>query len=379
MKRKKTVYKKKGSNIKPSKKMTLKNKNRSFSPLVNKNLDVNSLKTLKNRTIKLCDSLLEINTGTVTHPKCLKFNSMKVKKFLLKNLVSSKHLKPEKFIAPKQLYSNCWFNTMFVTFFFSDKGRKFFRFFRNLMITGKKQDNSMLDDEILRKLLFILNLYIEASYNQSSSDTSKNKMNLHEHVKRLTSNLDTNFLIKNIYNRIKQNEPKYDLPDIDEPGNPLEFYQIIMQYLKYDVLDILRIDVDKNSKQEYKTTNEILNNFLKIERDIVVFEDYYSDMEYETSYEVELKGKIYKYILDSVIMTNKGYYNPNDNSHFVSVLTINGVGYKFDGGSYSRLSKFDWKKLLNTNKDFTFKENPAYHPEKYNFTKAYKILFYYRS
>jgi hypothetical protein len=377
MKTKKTVYKKKGSDIKPSKKMTLKNINRSFSPLVNKNLDVNSLKTLKNRTIKLCDSLLEINTGTVIHPKCLKFNSMKVKKILLKNLISSKHLKPEKFIAPKQLYSNCWFNTMFVTFFFSDKGRKFFRFFRNLMITGKKQDNSMLDDQRLRKSLFILNLYIEASYNQSSSGTSKN--NLHEQVKRLTSNLDTNFLIKNIYDIIKLNEPKYDLPNIDEAGNPLDFYQIIMQYLKYDVLNILRIDVDKNSKLKYKTTNEILDYLFKRERDIVVFEDYYSGMDYETSYEVELKGKKYKYILDSIIMTNKGHYNPKDNSHFVSVLTINGVGYKFDGGSYSRLTKFDWKKLLNTNKDFTFKENPAFHPEKYNFTKAYKILFYYRS
>jgi hypothetical protein len=379
MKTKKTVYKKNGSDIKPSKKRTLKNKNRSFSPLVNKKLDVNSLKTLKNRTIKLCDSLLEINTGTVIHPKCLKFNSMEVKKFLLKNLMSSKHLKPEKFIAPKQLYSNCWFNTMFVTFFFSDKGRKFFRFFRNLMITGKKQDNSMLDDQRLRKSLFIFNLYIEASYNQSLSGTSKNKMNLHEQVKILTSNLDTNFLIKNIYNIIKQNEPIYDLPDIDESGNPLEFYQIIMQYLKYDVLNILRIDVDKNSKQKYKTTNEILDNLFKRERDIVVFEDHESGMDYETSYEVELKGKKYKYILDSIIMTNKGYYNPKDNSHFVSVLTINGVGYKFDGGSYSRLSKFNWKKQLNTNKDFTFKENPAFHPEKYNFSKAYKILFYYRT
>ena len=379
MKTKKNVNKKDAGDMKPSKKTTLKNKSRSFSPVVNKNLDVKSLKTLKNKTIKLCDNLLEINTGTVANPKCLKFNSMEVKKFLLKNLMSSKHLKPEKFIAPKQLYSNCWFNTMFVAFFFSDKGRKFFRFFRNLMITGKKQDNTILDDMIMRKLLFIFNLYIEASYNQTSSGTSKNKINLHEQVKRLTANLDTNFLIKNIYNRIKRKDPRYDLPDIDDAGNPLEFYKIIMSYLKYDVINILNIDVDEHSKIKYKTTNEILDNKFKIERDMVVFEDHESGMDYETSYEVELKGKKYKYILDSIIMTNKGHYNPKDNSHFVSVLTINGVGYKFDGGSYSRLSKFDWKKQLNINKDFSFKENPAFHPEKYNFTKAYKILFYYRS
>ena len=37
------------------------------------------------------------------------------------------------------------------------------------------------------------------------------------------------------------------------------------------------------------------------------------------------------------------------------------------------------KNLINTNKDWTFLENPNYHPEKYNFTYGYKIMFYYRS
>lgn len=379
MKTKKQLYKNIINNIKSSKKIKIKNTTRSFSPLINKKLDVKSLKTLKNKSIKLCDNLLQINVGTVANPSCLNFNTVEVKKFLLKNLMSSKHLKPEKFIAPKQLYSNCWFNTMFITFFFSDKGRKFFRFFRNLMITGKKHDNSKLNDPVLRKLLFIFNLYIEASYNQSSGKTSKNKINLHEQVKKLTANLDTNYLIKSIYNRIKYIEPKHDIPDINESGNPLEFYQIIMSYLKYDILNILRIDVDKESKIKYKTTDEILNDLFTKQHDMVIFEDHESNMDYKISYDIELKGKQYKYVLDSVILTNKGHYNPRSNSHFVSVLTINKVGYKFDGGSYSRLSKFNWQKLLNKNIDWTFKENPAYYPEKYNFTKAYKILFYYRS
>ena len=34
--------------------------------------------------------------------------------------------------------------------------------------------------------------------------------------------------------------------------------------------------------------------------------------------------------------------------------------------------------MINENKDWTFSENPNYYPEKYNFTKGYKILFYYR-
>ena len=354
-------------------------KSKSYSPNINKKLDVKKLKTLKNQTVNLCNNLLQINIGTISKPRCLNFNNVLVKKFLLKNLMGSKHLDPCKFIAPKQLYSNCWFNTMFVTFFFSDKGRKFFRFFRNLMITGRRVDNSRLEDQELRKLLFIFNLYIEASYNKDSTNLVKNKVNLHEQVKILTSNLDTNFLIKRIYNRIKKLSPHYSLPNLDEAGNPLEFYKVIMSYLKYDILKILTIDVDINLKKKYSTIENMLKIFFTKEQDIIIFEDHESKIDFKMEYELELDSKKYKYKLDSIILTNKDHYKPKENSHFVSVLTINKEYYKFDGSSYSKLSKFDWKKILNKNVDWTFKENPAYYPEKYNFKYGYKILFYYRS
>ena len=354
-------------------------KTKSYSPNINRKLDVKKLKTLKNQTVNLCNNLLQINIGTISKPRCLNFNNVLVKKFLLKNLMGSKHLDPSKFIAPKQLYSNCWFNTMFVTFFFSDKGRKFFRFFRNLMITGRKVDNSRLEDQELRKLLFIFNLYIEASYNQDSTNLVKNKVNLHEQVNILTSNLDTNFLIKRIYNRIKKISPHYSLPNLDEAGNPLEFYKVIMSYLKYDILKILTIDVDINLKKKYSTIENMLKLFFTKEQDIIIFEDHESKIDFKMEYELELDSKKYKYKLDSIILTNKDHYKPKENSHFVSVLTINKEYYKFDGSSYSKLSKFDWKKILNKNVDWTFKENPAYYPEKYNFKYGYKILFYYRS
>tara|TARA_Y100001980_G_C14554456_1_gene341179 strand:- start:2396 stop:3541 length:1146 start_codon:yes stop_codon:yes gene_type:complete len=353
--------------------------NKSYSPMVNKFLDVNRLESLQNKSIKLCDNLLQINVGTASKPNCLNFNEKRVKIFLLKNLKSSKHLDPSKFIAPKQLYSNCWFNTMFVVFFFSDKGRKFFRYFRNLMITGRKFDNSRLEDQELRKLLFVFNLYIEASYNQNSVKTKKNKVTLHDQVKVLTGNLDTNFLIRKIYNRIKKINSFIDLPNIDEAGNPLEFYQVIMGYMNYNILNILRIDIDSEIKKNYKNVKNILDEFVLKERDIIIFEDHESKIDYNEEYEIELNNKKYKYKLDSIILTNKDHYNPKANSHFVSVLTINKEGYKFDGSSYSKLTKFNWRKILNKNVDFTFLENPAYYPEKYNFKKGYKILFYFRS
>ena len=349
---------------------------KSFSPSINRKLDFKKLKTLKNKSIKLCNNLLQINIGTLKNPKCLNYKDVNVKKFLLKNLVSSKHLDPSKFIAPKQLNSNCWFNTMFVAFFFSDKGRKFFRFFRNLMITGKKVDKSRMEDQNLRKLLFIFNLYIEASYNQK---ISKNKVNLHNQIKYLTSNLETNFLIKKIYNTIKNNSPNYSLPNIDEPGNPLEYYKVIMDYMKYDILKILNINVDIKTINTYKNINEIINNRFKKIYDILIIEDHESKMNFENEYVIEYDNNIYKYVLDSIILTNKKHYDPNENSHFVSVLTINKEEYKFDGSSYSKLSKFNWKKILNKDLDWSFKENPLYYPEIYNFQYGYKILFYYRS
>ncbi len=354
-------------------------KSKSYSPNINRKLDVKKLKTQKNQSINLCNNLLQINIGTISKPRCLNYNNVLVKKFLLKNLIASKHLDPSKFIAPKQLYSNCWFNTMFVTFFFSDKGRKFFRFFRNLMITGRKVDNSKLEDQELRKLLFVFNLYIEASYNQSSSKLVKNKVNLYEQVNILTSNLNTNFLIKRIYNRIKKLSPHYSLPNLNEAGNPLEFYKVIMSYLKYDILKILTIDVNINLKKKSSTIENMLKLFFTKEQDIIIFEDHESKIDFKMNYELELNDKKYKYKLDSIILTNKDHYKPQANSHFVSVLTINKEYYKFDGSSYSKLSKFNWKKILNKNVNWTFRENPAYYPEKYNFKYGYKILFYYRS
>ena len=247
------------------------------------------------------------------------------------------------------------------------------------MITGRKFDNSQLEDQELRKLLFVFNLYIEASYNQNSVKTKKNKVTLHDQVKVLTGNLDTNFLIRKIYNRIKKINSFIDLPNIDEAGNPLEFYQVIMAYMNYNILNIIRIDIDSEIKKKYKNVKNILDEFVLKERDIIVIEDHESKIDYDEEYEIKFNNKKYKYKLDSIILTNKEHYNPKANSHFVSVLTINKEGYKFDGSSYSKLTKFNWRKILNKNVDFTFLENPAYYPEKYNFKKGYKILFYYRS
>jgi hypothetical protein len=275
---------------------------------------------------------------------------------------------------------------MFVSFFFSDKGRKFFRFFRELMITGRKLDSTLIPSNIA-KLFFILNLFIEASYNQNSKSHE-----LFKTINGLTDKLNTNFFIYHIY-QIINNKPNsinpnvlfannnklYDIPNIKDAGNPLTYYESILKYLNYDTLKFMKQTFNSNSNVKEIITKKFIS-LSNVIPDIIIIEDFQSTSIYETSYElISSKKEVINYVLDSIIITNKDHFNPKANSHFVSLLTVNSQEYKFDGSSLSKLQRFNWKKMINTNKNWNFKENPKYVPERYNFTKGYKIMFYYRS
>ena len=361
-------------------------KRRSFSPLLNKQLRVRSLRTLRPNSIKLCDGLLSLRISKDNVTYCKPYNSSIVKKLLLHNLKSSKHLDVSRFVPPIQLLSNCWFNTMFVSFFFSDKGRKFFRFFRELMITGKKLDSTLIPPN-LAKLFFILNLFIEASYNQTTKSQE-----LFKTINALTNKLNTNFFIYHIYEIINNkpnsinvelllsnNNKLHDIPNIKDAGNPLSYYESILKYLNYDTLKFMKqvLTTKLNVEEVIKTKFQSLLNIIP---DIIIIEDFQSKSLFETSYKLMTAQKVViNYVLDSIIITNKDHFDPEANSHFVCVLTVNSQEYKFDGSSLSKLERFKWKKLINTNKNWQFKENSKYEPELYNFTKGYKIMFYYRS
>jgi hypothetical protein len=362
-------------------------RNKSYIPSINNKLQIRSLRTLPQLSINLCDSLLELNISTTNNDVCLPYNSNKVKDILLHNLKASKHLDVTKFIPPVQFLSNCWFNTMFVTFFFSDKGRVFFRFFRELMITGRKVDSTLIPEEFA-KIFFILNLFIEASYNQSSkSNILFNKIN------SLTDKLNTNYFVYHIY-KIINNPSKsisptllinnsnkiYNIPDIEDPGNPLTYYETILKYLKYNTLKIFKHSITRTININNVIQNKFVTSSINVIPDIVIIEDFQSGTLFDNIIKLtDEQNNTYNYVLDAIIITNKDHFDPKANSHFVSVLTVNKEEYKFDGSSLSKLSRFEWKKMINQDKDWTFKEDPEYEPERYNFTKGYKIMFYYRS
>ena len=362
-------------------------RNASFIPSINNRLQIRSLRTLPRLSINLCENLLEININTSSGETCLPYTNMKVKALLLHNLKASKHLDITKFIAPVQFLSNCWFNTMFVTFFFSDKGRTFFRFFRELMITGRKIDGTPIPQQFA-KIFFILNLFIEASYNQSSHSNV-----LFDKINSLTDKLNTNYFVYHIHKII--NNPSrsispsllisnsnqiYNIPNIEDPGNPLTYYESILKYLKYNTLKLLKHSLTKQVNIDDVIHSKFLAKSITIIPDIIILEDFQSGTKFDTSIKLtDTRNNSYLYILDAIVITNKDHFDPEANSHFVSVLTVNKLEYKFDGSSLSKLSRFNWKKMINENNDWTFKEDPEYEPEKYNFTKGYKIMFYYRS
>lgn len=354
---------------------------KSFSPLINKRLHVKSVRSFKNRklnTITFCKN----STKKHSISTCFDFKDKKRQKQLLDNLKYQKKMNPQTFIAPKQIASNCWFNTMFVSFFFSDKGIKFFRFFRELMIIGKTIDGNSIPYNIHR-LLFIFNLFIESSYNYK--ENQYNNILLKLGIK----NRNTNFFIVELFNIINNISSTHnkdrvlysDIPNINDAGNPLYYYLSIMKYLKYNILKIqifkINIELSKIKINKY-LTNKLLG--LKDIPDILIFEDYESKSNYSNTIEVRHNDKVLKWQVDSIIITNRDFYEKNSNKHFTSLLTCNSIPYKFDGYSKTRLSKFNWKSLLenNTDKDWTFNENSKYYPEKYNMTYGYKILFYYR-
>ena len=261
---------------------------KSFSPSINKKIDVKSINSNTIKSVKLCNNnLLSLLINKDNDITCKSYKDKDTINYLLNNLKSSKKLNVSEFIAPKQLLANCWFNTMFVTFFFSDKGRKFFRFFRNLMITGKKYDKTKIENEKIRKLLFKLNLFIEASYNQKNTD-------LYSQINKLTNNLNTNFFIKEIYDEINDKNLENSIPNIKDAGNPIMYYKTIMTYLNYDVLKILNINITSKLNIYKLITYKFQNNIYI--SDIIIIEDFESKSIYKLEYKIN-----YKFIFEVLI------------------------------------------------------------------------------
>ena len=286
---------------------------------------------------------------------------------------SRKNLKISDVIAPKQVQSNCWFNTMFMVFFVSDKGRKFFKFFRQLMITGKKSDGTIIKPPRLARAFAYLNLAIEGSLTGAPSFNTFN----------------TNLLIKQIYTGIPPKFRERSIRNVGFANNPLNYYKSIMNYLKTEKVDLLNISSPLSLSPLHGEINHyIRDEILKYQSgipDVLAIEisDNLSLMMSATDAEKQLElsftninGKNVKYKLDSCVVRD------TTKKHFCAVLEIGDKQCGFDGASFRKLSEFNWKRLINSNENWTFEGSTwdgTTNNILWNFKNGYQILFYYRS
>ena len=346
----------------------------AFSPLINQQLVSKVKGRPKGNIIECAQDRYDIVSYKIPKimidGKCVSYFSSKAQKLLLDRLkYTNKNLKVSDVTAPKQKLSNCWFNAMFMIFFISNKGRKFFKYLRQLMIEGKNINGDKINTK-LRNVLARFNLAIEHSMTNRQD---------------ILDTYDTNDLIEGIYYNIplsfrKKNEY---IKKKGESSNPLLFYFALVSYLNNsDSVNIKRlpfwynyeINIDGNIEE---TVYEKIDH--NNPPDIIVVElmDSISTGYIFDKKELVLpKNKNIKYKLDSAVVRD------TQTKHFCALLEIGDDECGFDGVSYRKLSKFNWKQKLGKNENFTFEGSNWYGTDNkiiWNFRDGYQMLFFYRT
>jgi hypothetical protein len=332
----------------------------SYSPTINQKLV--TLKSIPRN--ELIDCNIEVaykfkeplQIGIPGTSKCYEYYTPKAIEVLLRNLAANKHVDPKKIIPPIQSQSNCWFNTMFVTFFVSDKGRKFFHFLRQLMIQGKQADGSVIPEK-LRDAFALLNFGIDACLTGN----------------KYAYKLNTNSIIHSIHKAIpKSYIHKYPyIVDIDQAGNPLLYYVNIINYLNNSSIQILFIkDANINWKDKILETVPKMGHLPHI----IVIEVHDINATQFNKKPASFSVNEGKYEIDSAVIRDIS------KQHFCATITCEGTEMGYDGMSFHRLVDLNWKQKMNSNVSWQFEGTNDYDgtPLEWNFTKCYQLLMYYR-
>lgn len=343
--------------MKTKKKRKNKNVTTFKNPTINKfltstNLDIN------NKYVNICKNNIP---HILVNNECIRFDNEYAKHILRQNIKNLNIVNCNNIIAPKQLLGNCWFNTLFMNIFISDGGRKFTKFFRQLMIDGKDANGNIIPKN-LHIAFFKLNRGIDACLNSDNIRLYHNDMKL----------FNTNHIIKDIYNIIKNK----NIPNINDAGNPIDYFITLLSYLNNKSINILRLQDHLFNRNNWNSVLMYYFTNLTNKPNIIILELY----DTEKSKFLKKKAKYldfgkFKYKLDSSIILDKS------KEHFCSNITCNKKEYKFDGASLSGINEFKWKHLINKDHDWGFKypnKNAQYRDLKWNYKDSYQILFYYR-
>ncbi len=373
---------------------------RSYSPSINKDIERLSISPHKNLMGPCTDKQIFVpkkgakpDSSGFVDGKCTSWKAKSSQKYLLDNLKSKKPIISQNIRGPFQNRSNCWFNTFFMMFFISDKGRKFMKAFRESMITGKFKTTGKKIPDSIRYPFWLLNKMITGVL-VGSKDPEE-----------YWSYMDTNKVINEIYKKLKKysNKQKLGYKEIIKPGdagNPIVMYQAIIHYFDNQYASrgfgISSLNI-KNynhftdlSKKGSKWYNWVLEN----EPHIIIIQmtdsidgesgptkwmgkigntNKYAqvkDFKKKKKYTFTGRGNKLEYTLDSMGIRD------NNRHHICALVTLNKKDYMFDGENNITTMRNDWKKLLNKNKNFKITSRI---PETYNLTKGYQCLLYYRS
>ena len=358
-------------------------KQRSYSPTINKEIDRLAITPHDDLFTWLCkEDQINITKDIHDRGRCVGWKTKKAQQYLLENLRSKKKLKAEDIIGPQQSWDNCWFNTFFMMFFISDKGRKFMKAFRETMITGVLPGTKKKAfPDALRYPFWLLNKFITASL------IGKKDVELY------ASLMDTNDIIKKIYKKLKKYSGKSTLSyqtlfNVKQAGNPIAMFLAIISY--FDTQHSIRgfgvsiYRINHRYQDFMALSNKASNVYSEILRKkphmiIIEFSDQFSNGKHPNGKDAQVKDfkkkqkfKIgnMEYKLDCLgIRDNKQH-------HICALVTLNGEDYMFDGENHTPLRKRKWRHLLNKNQNFKITQNI---PEQYNLTKGYQCLLYYRN
>ena len=339
------------------------NRQSSYSPSINRELV--TLKSTSRDSLMNCNTLsafkneaqLEIGISDAKYGlKCYNYNTSEAKEFMLHSLSANKHVDPDKIIPPKQVKANCWFNAMFVIFFVSDKGRKFFHFFRQLMIEGKQKNGHRFPENI-RNAFALLNFGVDACL------TGNN----------FAYELDTNRVIHRLFRGIPESYKKRNryLVDENSAGNPLLYYISIINYLNNNSILLLFVRDCKNDWKE--RIMDMVQNEDKLPH-VIVLEIYNKNAKtFDKKPNTFNIGSV-KYEIDSAVVRD------STDQHFCSTITCEGKQMGYDGMSYHRIVPLAWKDKLNTDYNWQFEgsNDTDNTPLTWNFTNNYQLLTYYR-
>mgnify|MGYP000026496579 CR=1 FL=1 len=302
---------------------------------------------------------------------CYPAKNLKSQKLLLKSLNESiKRVNMTNLVTPKQYASNCWFNSFFVVFFIGDKGRKFSKSLRHMMITQRGPGESTVIDSLkMRKTMFAFNLAIEASL---TGNPIAYKLNTNSFVVSLADSMPAKY---------KKQMPKYATA-----SNPITFYDGLMDYFE-KVHNVKGISIkqfsisnkteDLDSLVSYKIISDFNCDLAIIEVTDTNKDSYNKSKEQKKPLKISYGSK--EYTLGAAVIRD------TKRRHFCCVCDVNGKEYGFDGVSFKRLNPFEWRKLLNKDKTWTFEGSNWVGGKEdgnsilWNFMNGYQILFYYRT